>query len=146
MSYLNLPPVSKQAEEEDEDAIRSMAANLRILTEGIRARQGKVSGYDVALIQDAMPVYINFTKVGYNVNVPAGTAISTPGKTVYRVELLNTGSGIVKYSIGLSAMEGGTKTLISGQYVKHEAERPVYESVTLRAIGANATVNVAFEI
>jgi len=139
-----LPPVSKQAEE-DEDAIRSMAANLRILTEGIRKKTGVVSGYDITLSQDAMPTFIDFTRIGYNINVPAGTAVVTPLAWLYIVDLVNIGPGIIKYSLNLNVNEAGTKTLLNGQSVRHESERPLYHSITFRAIGSNATCNLGFE-
>jgi hypothetical protein len=147
MSYLKgLPPLSKQ-NEEDEDTQREMAANLRILTEGIRARQGKVSGFDITLTQDAMPTYLDFEKgIAYSINIPAGTPTVLPGSPVYVVELVNLGPGIIKHSIGLTQMEGGSVTLINGQYKKYEAGRAIYKSLTIRAIGASATLNIAFEV
>lgn len=145
MSYLNqLPPVSKQAEE-DEDAIRDMASNLRLLSEGIRARQGKVWGFDIALIQDAQPTFIDFLLTRNCFNVPVGTPLRVPGVLQYSVALVNMGGGNIKYSLGTDVGEGGSVILLNGATKVYTAGRATYANLTVRAIGANATMNLGFE-
>ena len=146
MSYLNnLPPVSKQ-QEEDEDAIRSMASNLRVLSEGIRNYEGKIWGFDIALNQDSAPTFIDFLRIQNCINVPTGTPLRIPGRLLYAVILTNMGGGNVKYSIGTDVGEGGSVVLLNGQQKEHRSGRAKYSSATVRAIGAATTVNVGFEL
>jgi hypothetical protein len=135
------------AAEMNQAALRSIVGNLQLQTEEIRKKRGQASGVTLALIQDAMPTYIDFQRgPTYNINLPSGTPAISVYAMLYSIELVNIGSGTVYYSVNLPYNEGGTRVLLNGARVMFEAKTAKYKSVTVRAVGANATVNIGWEV
>jgi hypothetical protein len=107
-------------------------------------KKGEVFGLDVNLVKDAVPTYIDFVYSKNNIGVGW---IRSSGP-LYKLIIYNIGPGLVYFSVNMTQIEGGTSALPAGSEPRTFGvnDRPLIQKVNLRAVGADAIVNLTMEI
>jgi len=113
--------------------------------------RGEVWGFTLLLKKDAPPTFIDFITRTNSINL--SIPIKHPDCPLVGVRLYNmgtgdfsTGSGIIYYSLNISAVEQGTCPLpVSSTSHRYRSERPIYRSLNLRATVEDCKVGVTFE-
>jgi hypothetical protein len=123
----------------------SILANLRILTEDIRNKEGKIYGKTLTL-QPGQPVLIDFLQPENSRGVGVDRTTLAVRDAVYGLHLTNQGTGNLGYSVNVMG-DNGTALLLANAPTKViMAQRKTFEFIALQAIGSAAVINVAVEI
>lgn len=121
----------------------SMMANLRILTEGIRKRQGVIYGHTFTLVV-GQPVRIDFMDPHNNLNTTISTLATR--QALYGIHITNKGSGDLLYSLNTMNDNGSAMIIANAPTKTFIMERPTFEVLNMQATGNNAVVNIAVEL
>ena len=108
-------------------------------------RKGEIYGQDLLLVKDGVPTFIDFTNSNNNQNAPT-MRIAGP---LYSLVVYNIGPGLVYHSVNMTSTEGGTAALPAGvqpRVYTSTSREPLFKTINLRAVGADATVNLTMEL
>lgn len=123
----------------------SILANLRILTEDIRHKQGQIFGKTLTLIP-GNPVFLDFLQPENNRGNGVDRTTLAVRDAVYGVHLTNQGTGNLGYSINVLGDNGSAILIANAPTKSFVAQRKTFERISLQALSSNAIVNIALEI
>lgn len=123
----------------------SILANLRILTEDIRNKEGKIFGKTLTL-QPGQPVLIDFLQPENNRGTGVDRTTLAVRDGVYGIHLTNQGTGNLGYSVNTIGDNGSALLLANAPTKVIMAQRRTFEFISLQALSSAAVINVAVEI